>query len=86
MIREDLRSRRLAVVPDFIVNPSSALYGPHRIEAPTHFVSAVMAHGWRHQDATACRQRFDMRRPDRDLRRRHRRLPEERLCHYHHLR
>ncbi|MGV8935776.1 MAG: hypothetical protein ACOH2J_01535 [Allorhizobium sp.] len=46
MIREDIRSRRLAVVPDFVVNPGSALYGSHRPPAPTAFMDAVMAQGW----------------------------------------
>lgn len=45
MIREDLRSRRVAVIADFVVNPGSALYG-RRPAPPSGFVEALMARGW----------------------------------------
>ncbi|MFB9949608.1 hypothetical protein ACFFP0_12155 [Rhizobium puerariae] len=45
MIREDLRSRRIAVVADFVVNPGSALYG-RRQAPPTDFVDALITRGW----------------------------------------
>jgi len=45
VIREDLRSRRIAVVADFVVNPGSALYG-RRQAPPTDFVDVLMERGW----------------------------------------
>lgn len=45
MIREDLRSRKIAVVADYVVNPGSALYGA-RQAPPTDFIDALMARGW----------------------------------------
>ncbi|UIK08252.1 hypothetical protein [Neorhizobium galegae] len=45
MIREDLRSRRIAVIADFVVNPGSALYGK-RQAPPTDFMDALVERGW----------------------------------------
>lgn len=45
MIREDLRSRKIAVVADYVVNPGSALYGARQAQ-PTDFIDTLMARGW----------------------------------------
>lgn len=45
MIREDLRSRKMAVIADYVVNPGSALYGA-RQSPPSDFVDALIARGW----------------------------------------
>ena len=45
MIREDLRSRRIAVIADFVVNPGSALYGK-RQAPPSGFMDALVERGW----------------------------------------
>jgi len=45
MIREDLRSRKIAVVADYVVNPGSALYGA-RQAPPSDFVDTLIARGW----------------------------------------
>jgi hypothetical protein len=45
VIREDLRSRRIAVIADFVVNPGSALYGKDRAP-PSGFMDALVARGW----------------------------------------
>ncbi|CDZ60232.1 hypothetical protein [Neorhizobium galegae] len=45
MIREDLRSRRIAVIADFVVNPGSALYGK-RQAPPTDFMDALVERDW----------------------------------------
>ncbi|MEN3150027.1 hypothetical protein ABCW43_22245 [Neorhizobium sp. IRAMC:178] len=45
MIREDLRSRRIAVIADFVVNPGSALYGRQQAP-PSGFTDALVERGW----------------------------------------
>jgi hypothetical protein len=45
VIREDLRSRRIAAIADFVVNPGSALYGK-RQAPPSGFMDALVERGW----------------------------------------
>lgn len=45
MIREDARGRRVAIVPDWLVNPGSALYEPLP-GSPGRVLDALVEDGW----------------------------------------
>lgn len=45
MIRDDARGRRVAIVPDWLVNPGSALYGPLP-GRPGPVVDVLVEGGW----------------------------------------